>query len=278
MQWHMGSEWTAMPDEQAVRYAREVARRAAAELVGVTRAEYAGRPVRRAFFERDGRRFALVPGGETEVGFDPERFEPTEAQRASYEQSAEDYELPGDLREYLALVTSPRRAVRVPATLVAVEPVVFTGRAPDEVPALLAETGTRLLTPDEWEYACGAGTGTLFRWGDDSPADRLPGEAGETAEPGETAGPGGPGGGGEVVVESPFGLAIARDPYDLELTSDPRVLCGGDGGEAICGGYGRFLAWVPLAVAYRHPGLTDMLDEPDLYFDRLDARPAIDVE
>ncbi|GAA3933805.1 hypothetical protein GCM10023085_13880 [Actinomadura viridis] len=272
MRWHMGSEWTAMSDEQAVRYAREVARRAAAELVEVTRAEYAGRPVRRAFFERDGRRFALVPGGDTEVGFDPERFEPTEAQRASYEQSADEYGLPGDLREYLASVTSPRRAARVPATLVAVEPVVFTGRGPEEVPALLAETGTRLLTPDEWEYACGAGTGTLFRWGDDCPAGRLPGEAG---------GAGGTDGsdrGGEPGAGSPFGLSIARDPYDLELTSDPRVLCGGDGGEAICGGYGDFLAWLPLAVAYRYPGLTDMLDEPDLYFDRLDARPAIDVE
>ena len=35
----------------------------------------------------------------------------------------------------------------------------------------LAEAGQRLLIPDEWEHACGAGAATLFRWGDDCPPD-----------------------------------------------------------------------------------------------------------
>jgi formylglycine-generating enzyme required for sulfatase activity len=34
--------------------------------------------------------------------------------------------------------------------------------------------GLRLSTPDEWEYACGAGASTLFRWGDDTPDSGYP--------------------------------------------------------------------------------------------------------
>jgi len=39
------------------------------------------------------------------------------------------------------------------------------------VEASLARIGMRLPTCDEWEYACGAAAPTLFRWGDDNPAD-----------------------------------------------------------------------------------------------------------
>jgi hypothetical protein len=240
----------------------EIARSTGAELVDVQEVEYAGRTVRRAFFERDGRRFALVPGGQARVGFDPARFEPTQEQHESYGRSAAEYGLPRDVREHLARVTSPRRTVRVPTMLVGVEPVKLTDSAPQEVAGVLAEIGTRLPTPDEWEYACGAGAGSLFRWGDDAPVDRFPSEA------------------KELVGDSPFGLSIARNPYNPELTSDPDVLCGGDGGEAICGGYGYFLAWLPLAGAYRDQGLPEMMndDDWDMYFDVLRARPVIEVE
>jgi formylglycine-generating enzyme required for sulfatase activity len=43
-----------------------------------------------------------------------------------------------------------------------------------DLQAALAADGLRLLTSDEWEHACGAGTSTLFRWGDDCPADFYP--------------------------------------------------------------------------------------------------------
>ena len=46
-----------------------------------------------------------------------------------------------------------------------------------EVETALAAQGLRLPTCDEWERACGAGATTLFRWGDDTPADFYPGEA-----------------------------------------------------------------------------------------------------
>jgi hypothetical protein len=44
----------------------------------------------------------------------------------------------------------------------------------EDIATELAAEGLRLLTFDEWEYACGAGSTTLFRWGDFSPSDFYP--------------------------------------------------------------------------------------------------------
>ncbi|MEV4755531.1 hypothetical protein AB0J86_10510 [Micromonospora sp. NPDC049559] len=98
----------------------------------------------------------------------------------------------------------------------------------------LAAAGQRLLTPDEWEYACGAGAATLFRWGDDSPPD----------DPYSSAT-------GPHRLPNAFGLEIGQDPYRDERTADPEVVCGGDGGGMLCGGAGGFLSWLTLATAYR---------------------------
>jgi hypothetical protein len=43
-----------------------------------------------------------------------------------------------------------------------------------ELAAQLRATGFRFPTSDEWEYACGGGAPTLFRWGDHVPCDRYP--------------------------------------------------------------------------------------------------------
>lgn len=93
----------------------------------------------------------------------------------------------------------------------------------------------RLLSPDEWEYACSAGAGTLWRWGDDHPADGYPYDhpAGPQAEP------------------NLFGLTIAHDTYANERTGIADEVRGGDGGGTTCGGAGFFLAWLTLASAYR---------------------------
>jgi len=105
----------------------------------------------------------------------------------------------------------------------------------DAVVADLAGRGLRLLTPDEWEHACGAGAMTLFRWGDDCPTDCHPSQHRD----------------GPHRLANAFGLVIGQDPYRPECTADPAVDCGGDGGRADCGGYGCFLGWVTRATAYR---------------------------
>lgn len=131
----------------------------------------------------------------------------------------------------------------------------------EDVVADLAREGFRPPTPDEWEHLCGAGTETLFRWGDHAPTDRYPIDVsleeatwrqqwalsgGRLARPAE----------GFVWTydlhrrPNALGLTIAFDPYRFELTSDPCVLRGGDGGTSVCGGAGFFLGWLPLATAY----------------------------
>ncbi|MFF5230823.1 hypothetical protein [Dactylosporangium sp. NPDC000521] len=96
----------------------------------------------------------------------------------------------------------------------------------DEVVTGLATAGRRLLTPDEWEYACGLGRGTLFAWGDRMPAPRD--------------------------RETPTGLRLG-DMYWPELTSVRTEVRGGDFGVLGCGGETEFHHSLLRAPAFRDP-------------------------
>ncbi|WFE66436.1 hypothetical protein [Micromonospora sp. WMMD714] len=304
-------QWNDLSDEAAGRLAREIAARHGLSPVGLRDTSYAGRAHRTALFDRDGLRFALVPGGRPTLGHDAARFHPGAGQLASYTDSAEEYGLPS-LTEHVDAMTSPVRVVDLPAMLVAVEAFV-----PDELPlppddprvrelvaatgirgggaatvrsadgltveldpagrvlrawvveeadhdqamAALAALGLRTATADEWEWACGAGADTLFRWGDDSPDDGYPVEHPTGAH--RTA--------------NLWGLAIGQDPYRYEVTTDPTVVCGGDGGVTACGGSGYFLGWLPLATAYRDEEFGRWLASADGYADEILTRPVLDL-
>jgi hypothetical protein len=125
----------------------------------------------------------------------------------------------------------------------------------------LIASGFRFPTNDEWEYACGCGAATLFRWGDHVPCDRYPTDI----NPAEAAWrrkwvlSGGK-------LEYPkkgfasdwdlhrqpnaFGLFIASNPYKYEIVADIGTTRGGDGGCTICGGAGFFVGWLTLATSY----------------------------
>ena len=135
----------------------------------------------------------------------------------------------------------------------------------------LAASGMRLPTCDEWEHACGAGTCTLFRWGDDSPCDFYPGDTCAEDRELKTAWALSA---GRLKYEEPppgwdlhtqrnlFGLRIAENPYEVDITADEPWALGGDGGTYICGGEGFFLGWLPLATAFR-PRFFDWRFRPD---------------
>lgn len=124
-----------------------------------------------------------------------------------------------------------------------------------------AALGVRASTPDEWEYACGAGASTLFRWGDDSLDGGYPFD--HSAGPHREA--------------NLWGLLIGQDPYRHEFTTDPAVVCGGDGGSATCGGTGFFLGWLTLATAYRDRDFGTWLDSDDRYVTELLIRPVAEL-
>lgn len=106
----------------------------------------------------------------------------------------------------------------------------------EQVVEEMISQGFRLPTSDEWEYVCGSGSCTLFRWGDDCPCDCYPIDD----KP-------------DWIfhrIRNAFGLYIAQNPYNLEIIAEPKILRGGDGGSTICGGWGYFACWLPLATAF----------------------------
>jgi hypothetical protein len=131
----------------------------------------------------------------------------------------------------------------------------------EEALAGLAGMGLRTTTPDEWEWACGAGAATLFRWGDKSPNDGYPYDH-KTGPHRET---------------NLWGLAIGQDPYKHEVTTERTIVCGGDGGSTTCGGTGFFLGWLTLATAYRDKEFGHWLTSDDGYADEILTRPVIEL-
>lgn len=121
------------------------------------------------------------------------------------------------------------------------------------------KAGFRLPTSDEWEYICGCGEQTLFRWGNHVPCDRYPLDSKKAKHRRESAH-------SEAKLERPaeaftgdwdlhvkpnrLGITIASNPYHCELVADAGITRGGDAGCSICGGYGFFAGWLPLATAY----------------------------
>jgi hypothetical protein len=244
--------WLALSDAGADGVAAAIGRDVGAALVSVSAHSYAGRSGRVAVFERDGMRYALVPGGTVELGLDPARFVPTARQLQDFAEAVAAFLAPEPIHSFLAQRLSPARRATLPARLVAVRSVdadeLLTAEHDgtddhESVMARLEWRGLRPPTPDEWEHDCGAGAATLFRWGDEYPDGEPYGEV--------------------PLIQRPnfFGLVIGDDPYRAEFTTDRAVLCGGDGGSALCGGYGAFLSWLTLATAYRDPDLAEAVYE-----------------
>jgi hypothetical protein len=259
--------------------------------------------------------FALVPGGQFEIGWNAELWEPNDDELESYESSAEEYDIAETLHEYVARATLRPRLTTVAPLLVetTAEEVGWTSIGLDDdedvrrmidnmppgpgpytsttsrgdsdvrvqktvdgrfkaersiaeathaaVSKQLEQDGFRFPTSDEWEFLCGSGARTLFRWGDHVPCDRYPTDIspeqaawrrqwvisrGRLERPRE-------GFNSDWDFHrqpNAFGLHIAHDPYKYELVAEPDRTRGGDGGSMICGGTGFFMGWLTLATAY----------------------------
>jgi hypothetical protein len=110
----------------------------------------------------------------------------------------------------------------------------------------LAAEGYRFPTSDEWEYACGAGAHTLFRWGDHVPCDWpwLDSERRYGDSPG-----GFPYGWDLTGEPNAFGIIIGLNSYKNELVTESGMMRGGDGGYSCCGGAADFITWMRYSTA-----------------------------
>lgn len=208
-----------------------------------------------AFFTWNEARFALIPGGSATLGYAPGSFRPTEAHQHSWEETCRQY--PEMALEYPSLeyylenhLTALRQVTFQPfllemrATDLAM-PVFDAVRQRYRTPFVsypqtqerLAQEGFRFSTSDEWEYACGAGARTLWRWGDECPM--IPMRFREHHPAWD-----------QHLRLNAFGLLIADDPYHVEFTAEFGVLRGVDGGGAVSVGAGRLVEWLALASAH----------------------------
>lgn len=112
--------------------------------------------------------------------------------------------------------------------------------------------GFSLPTEDEWEYLCGGGKRTLFRWGDsfDYNMNLHHFSNNDSAELPYT-----------LQKPNHFGIQIAYDPYQYEVIklSNNQILKGGDGGCNLCGGMGIVMGYLPISTYFRND--TDILDD-----------------
>lgn len=234
--------WDRLSESECEGVARGLAV-ARFEIVRATRCSQ-GDATRCVVFFRyaDGAEFALVPGGTVTLGLDPGTgLNLDDAGRKSWAQTVSNFGFP-PFEEHVRQVMLPLRTVTLAPLLVeltakGLDPSIAKGGHHGLLSALRKD-GFRLLTSDEWEHACAAGTRTPWRWGATCPTDEEP--YGDVRFP-------------ELKKPNAFGLSIAQNPYDWEHTMESNRMRGGDGGEAVCGGYGYVAEWLTCASAYLWP-------------------------
>lgn len=263
--------WDALAPDAAQTIARELVSRLPAGVAfdGIQPCRAGEKTRHVAFFIFENERFALIPGGTVELGYNhaaPYEFSPAMIENWETE-TREEYGLPYTLEEFLDLVLTPSRSVVLKPFLISVTPKEYGFDPYDGT--ISAKTTTkfrkanqldgvwRIPAADEWEHACAAGTRTLFRWGNECPTDEISyGAQNFTAHKGPNG----------------FGLTFNASTYEVELC-DGGITRGGDGGGTVCGGLGTVATWLPFASAYQdHPEVV-----AEGYYDSVHVRRVFEI-
>lgn len=233
--------WDALSTDQQTAAAKGIVAQlgGAWQLERLRRCEQGGVRHVVAFLRWNDASFALLPGGTFTLGYDPQApYLPTAAELASFRQADDFYflpdsQLPAAFESHLRRTLSPLREVHLGPFLIECEARLWENL--DELEAMYA-LGFRPPTSDQWEYACGAGTRTLFRWGQEClselPVENVTGMRAEHRRP------------------NAFGLTIAHDPQLCEFCLEEHIARGGDLGESVAARNGAWHGWLTLATAY----------------------------
>ena len=181
--------------------------------------------------------FLLIPGAAAVLGFDKNASGfPNAAQQESWRPMKALLRL--GLNEFLRnAMTAPRTAVMKPFLMEASPTVLPEVTSWHQVKGRVEKTGFALPTPDQWEYACAAGSRTFFRWGDACPLDVRPTDKSAW-----------------TLHRQPnaFGLRLPSDSNTWELTSERGIMRGGNGWR--WGYVGGIADWLPLSTAFTVAG------------------------
>ena len=213
-----------------------------------------------AFFDWNGAAFALIPGGKATLGYD--RDSPLVLNDEQFEEwlySQKDAVELITFEKYMDKMMTPLRTVTIEPFLMEVgaklfgivenfegvpvlKPINQSGNTYSVRQAshrhtleIISQDGFRFPSSNEWEYACAAGSRTLWHWGNEYPLHCYP----KMCQDWDLN-----------LKPNAFGLNIAIYPYDWEFCAESQIMRGGDGGDSMYEKKGATMAWLSLASAF----------------------------
>ena len=205
-----------------------------------------GLSIETGVFDLDGSQFVYVPGNNNiNLGWNLQEDYMDEQILTGFKDFINEWGLGCELEDYFYISSEDFSPVRqasikpmfVERSLISLGDKENYELTYEDAIKPIIENGFSIPTEDEYEYLCGAGIKSLFKFGHKFESNMKLAHYDS-----------------ENTLEEPnmFGLHIAYDPYYWELVLDDRpLLKGGDGGRALCGDCGLILGYLSTSPYYR---------------------------
>lgn len=195
-----------------------------------------------AIFKYNNLEFVFVPGDSVTLGWNTPFEKMNESLKEDFTWIFKEWEIKNP-DDFFQRYMSPLRNVKISPMLVQRNPSEPNLELPIfEFAKEIKRNGFEIPTEDEWEYLCGGGNKSFFRWGNkfDYDMELEHYQLDYTKKKTYT-----------LHLPNHFGLKIAYDPYKYEIVNSECFLKGADGGVSICGGWGILASYLSTATFYR---------------------------